>query len=152
MKGITADQFGSHVDEATLKVINELIDRKQDEIRWESSVTRTAIYLLVMFSAMVLYLLFFKQGSDFSPTLKGFREVLVSDPPFMIFSIGLIAGLIRLRHVSKEHEDADDDFEELRLELIERSEEFFSQQEQWHNRHHVFNYLQKEYDINLFHK
>lgn len=152
MKDLAADQFEAVMDEVTMKVLNELIDRKQEEKRWKSSITRTAFFLLVMFSALLAYFFLFKQGHNVTDTLFGFREKLFSDPAFVVLSLGLLAGLVRLQFVSKEHEEADDDFEDLRCEFIERCEDFFSDQEQWRSRHLVFDYFQKEYDINLFHK
>lgn len=152
MNGLAADQFGEQVDEVTRKVLNELIERKQEEKRWQQSVMRTALFLLVLFSAMLVYFFFFRHDENVVSAVFGFRESMVSNPTFMVLTCLLIVGLMRLKHVSKEHDDADDDFEDLRCEFIERSEDFFSEQEQWRNRHLIFDYFQKEYDINLFHK
>ncbi|HET7578587.1 MAG TPA: DUF2663 family protein [Bacillales bacterium] len=151
MDEITAEQFGKRISEVTLRVLNELVERKLEEKQCKSAVTRAGLFLMMVFVAFLLYIWSARERLFDGFSLAAFSAAF-SDPFLWILAAALLFGFFHLQHVSKKYEDADEDFEELRCELVDRSEELWSDPEQWKNRHHVFLYLEKEYRINLFHK
>lgn len=152
MEETTAKQFGSPMPEVTEKVLKELIKRKDEEKRWKSAVSKAGLILIILFAFLMFYFFSAKQGLMDRFSFTAFHAAVFSDPILWLFGLGLLFGFFRLQHVSKKYEEADDDFEELRCELIERSEELWSEPEEWRNRHHIFTLLEEEYGINLFHK
>lgn len=151
MKGMSGEPFDNHVSEVALKVVNELIERKREEARCKSVVVKTGLFLVMMFAVFLFYILTSKQELLSQFSFDAFR-IAFSDPFVWLLLLGLIIGFFRFQHVTKEYEEADDDYEELRTELIERSEELWSEPVEWKNRHRVFAFLEEEYDINLYHK
>lgn len=151
MKEITAEQFGKHMPAVTAKVLQELMDRKDEVTRWKNAAAKATLFLFVLLAVFLFYVFVIKQGllSRFSPGM--FRETL-SDPFIWLLAIGLIACFFRLRHVTAKYEEADDDYEALRCELIERSTELWPKLDQWEGRDRYFAYLENEYDINLYFK
>ncbi len=54
--------------------------------------------------------------------------------------------------MKKKYKKADDDYEAIRSDFIDRNEEWWSDEEQWEKRHIVFEFMKKNYNINIFHK
>lgn len=144
-------RFENLVPEVTGKVLHELVKRKKEEKRWKRAVGRTGMLLIALFAGLFLYFILEKQSIMDRFSFTAFLSVF-SDPYLCLFGMGLFLGFVRLQYVSKKYEDADDDFEELRCEIIDRGEELWSEPEEWRNRYHIFSLLEKEHDINLFHK
>lgn len=151
MEKLTAEQFGEQVPEVTRISLNELIERKQEKNRFKLAGTKAAIFLIVVFALLLLYTSITKQEllSRFSQQV--FQSV-VSDPIVLLLVGCVLFGFMQMQYFSKKHQEADDDFETLRFDLIERSEELWPDFKQWNNRHVVFAYMNETYDINLYHK
>ena len=79
-------------------------------------------------------------------------QALTSDIFFMVFVIIIVLCLLQLKYSKKKFEKAEKEFESLRMEVIERTVELWENEEHWKNRHKVFEVMEKEYDINLYHK
>jgi succinate dehydrogenase hydrophobic anchor subunit len=151
MKGMTKNSFDNDVPEVARKAVNELIERKREEARCKSAVVKTGLFLVMVFAVFLFYILSAKQELFSQFSFDAFRGAF-SDPFIWLLFLGLIVGFFRLQYVTKEYEEADEDYEALRTELIERSEELWSEPVEWQNRHRVFAFLEEEYDINLYHK
>ncbi|WP_085523517.1 DUF2663 family protein [Tuberibacillus sp. Marseille-P3662] len=65
---------------------------------------------------------------------------------------GIAVGSVAWKILNDKHDDADDDYNTLRAEMIDRSEELWGSELQGDHRTKVCRKLQKDYDINLFHK
>lgn len=127
-------------------MIDELIVRKKKLDTMEKLKTRTTISVIVVSVALFLF--------GFNWTGYG-----VLGLPFSINgSFGIILflcsalGVARLLHLNKKTDKADQEFEELREEFIQRSEDFWKEDHQWKKREFTFNQLLKKYDINVFYR
>ncbi|AZU63181.1 YpbF family protein [Neobacillus mesonae] len=44
------------------------------------------------------------------------------------------------------------EYQELRCEIVDRSKDLWKREEEWKNRHLIFEVMKKHYDINLYHE
>lgn len=151
MEKLGAEQFAEHIPEVTRVSLNALIERKQDKNRYKLAGIKAALFLIVMFAALMLYTTITKQALLNHFNQQAF-QALVSDPLILLLAACLLFGFMQIQYYGKKYQEADDDYEALRYDLIERSEESWPDPVQWRNRHVVFAFMEETYDINLYHK
>ena len=56
-------------------------------------------------------------------------------------------------NVLKQQKDKKEkEYQELRCEIVDRSKDLWKKEEEWKNRHLVFEIMKNKYDINLYHE
>lgn len=138
-------------DQATRKMLQKVVERKRKFDRLES------LHLMIMWSAIIiafgyflyLYLAIIK---PYSYSFATVFSVYV-DHSFNLFMLMLVIGLFGLMNVYRQKRDkAEKEFHALRCEIIDKSKDLWSKEDEWKNRHLVFEMMKKNYDINLFHE
>jgi hypothetical protein len=146
----TIKMLDKHTDEATKQTLQLLVDkkRKQDnfkkrEMRWRVSCCIT----LGLFLAYVYYFIFHDSYS-FSVSISYFfdRSVHFGVIMFITFQVGMIKYLLYKK------DKAEKEYHDLRKEMVKRSDDYWSQPNEWKQRHQVFEMMKKEFDINLYHE
>ena len=127
-------------------MIDELIVRKKKVEKLERTRNQTGISLFIL----LIGLLFF--GFDWTGYGLLGLPIHVKGSFGMLLFVCAAAGVARLMHVTKKTDKADHEFEELREELIQRSEDFWKDDHNWKQRETIFKQLVERYDINLFHR
>ena len=70
-----------------------------------------------------------------------------------MFLIGIsIIGFGAMNLLKQEKEKKEKEYQELRCEIVDRSKDLWKKEEEWKNRHIVFELMKKKYDINLYHE
>jgi hypothetical protein len=64
-------------------------------------------------------------------------------------AIGLYGYMVLIK---KKLDKAEKEFQLLRCEIINKSKQLWEKEEEWKNRHKVFEMMKKNYDINLYHE
>lgn len=124
-------------------IIEELIQRKKKASQLEGSRNRTSIGLILLFIALLIF------GVDTAHSG-------ILGTPFKLTTYGMLLLacmmfiVLRLLALQKKVDKAEDELEELREELIERSEDLWKQDEHWSTRKKVFDYILSVYGINLY--
>lgn len=133
----------------TYEILIELIERKEKEKIWKKRESLYGLCLILSFSGLILFLLFFQKNRIES--LPGLIRFL-NDPVFwMLGGACLVIAFIFLR-THHEAESAEDDFDELRKEVIDRGEELWPKEADGSTRYAVIQFLLKKKEINLFYK
>ncbi|HEU5138951.1 MAG TPA: DUF2663 family protein [Bacillales bacterium] len=151
MEEFKGQRFGMDLPEITIKLLSELVDRKEEAKRCKTGVMKVTLFLIVLFAVLLFYTFVVKQGV-LSHLSSGMFPSILSDPFIWLLVIGMVIGFFRLKQVTRKYEEAEDDYEALRCELIDRSEELWPKLDYWKNRHHLFKHLEMEHEINLYHK
>ncbi len=68
---------------------------------------------------------------------------------FLAAAIGLYGYMVLIK---KKLDKAEKEFQLLRCEIINKSKQLWEKEEEWKNRHKVFEMMKKNYDINLYHE
>lgn len=138
-------------DEATKKMLMKVVERKQ---KFDILTKR---HLLVMWSTIFitfcyfLYLYFFL-FEPYSYSFAAMFSIFVSKAS-SVFMLMLVMGLYGYMNLLREKRDkAEKEFHALRCEIIDKSKDLWKKEDQWQNRHLVFDMMKKNYDINLFHE
>jgi adenylate kinase len=63
-----------------------------------------------------------------------------------------IVGFGAMNLLKQQKEKKEKEYQELRCEIVDRSKDLWKKEEEWKNRHIVFEIMKKQYDINLYHE
>ena len=138
-------------DQATRKVLQKVVERKQ---RYEQLKSR---HLIVMWSTILIsffyfiylyYYLFQPYSYSFSAIFSSYVNQS-SNLYMLIFIIGLY-GFMNL--IRGKRDKAEKEFHALRCEIIDKSKDLWKKEDEWKNRHIVFEMMKENFDINLFHE
>ncbi len=130
-------------------LLEELVERKNAEIQFKGK-SQFYGYVLSCLLLGIGCLLWYELEKNSSLFVNGFSPSLM---PFFMLMVSLsIVAYFQLRKIAKKCKKAEEEFESLRLEILDRSDELFEGQLQWQNRHAVFKYLKDQHEINLYYK
>lgn len=138
-------------DPATKKMLLKVVERKQkfDKltkrhlfVMW-STILFTFCYFLFLYYFLVL---------PYSYSFAVLFSAFVNNR-WNLLILMLVVGLFGYMNLLREKRDkAEKEFHALRCEIIDKSKDLWHKDEQWDNRHLVFEMMKKNYDINLFHE
>jgi hypothetical protein len=137
------------VPEVGLQLLKTLVERKQREEYYEKQLTKWGITVFVFLFLGFLYI--FVKGL---PLLVNFSELskVLYDPIIWMITAAIIFSYYKLSKCKKSCKKAEEEFEKLRLEIIKRTGELWSDEKQWENRHFVFEFMKSHFHINLYHE
>jgi len=138
-------------DQATRRMLQKVVERKEKYDRLASR------HLIVMWSAILIsffyfiylyYFLFQPYSYSFSAIFSSYVNQ-TSNLYLLIFIIGLYGYMNLIRG---KRDKAEKEFHTLRCEIIDKSKDLWKKEDQWKNRHIVFEMMKENFDINLFHE
>lgn len=130
-------------------MLNELIERHEEYNKFERARFLWGLFALFCLGCLLMYsydLFFWQHG-----TIKGnILHFATSKPLFWLLIIILTIALVHVQHFMKKATKAEDEFEALRKEVIERNQELWEHDHSWAERDAIYEYMKKEHDINLY--
>ncbi|WP_217224706.1 DUF2663 family protein [Desertibacillus haloalkaliphilus] len=132
-------------------VLQELIDKKQEEKTYEARKLRWSLTTFLCLGVCLLYI-YFGQSLSTSGFAGSALHSLLSDRNFLFIVLLVSVCLMRVNFYTKKQEKAEDDYEALRIETVERCSELWDTPEQWNKREKAFQLLKETYGVNLYHK
>ncbi|TYS87405.1 DUF2663 family protein [Rossellomorea aquimaris] len=142
-------KFGEWTDQATGQMLHNLIDKKQ---KFDKA---KAVHLYTLWATMFASFFFLYYVTKFvlgpySYSFAAMFSVFVSSSFHLIITMLLVGlfGATRILYEKKEKKEKE--YHALRCEIIDRSKDLWKE-EAWKKRHHVYEKMKKEWDINLFH-
>jgi hypothetical protein len=145
------ENLDGRTDPATKKMLHNVVQRKR---KFDKFKKRHLIVMLATIGMTGLFLayLYLTTIKPFSYSFYEVFSVFVSRTLNLYF-LTLTAGLFGLMNLLKEkREKAEKEFHALRCEIIDKSKDLWKKEDEWKNRHLVFEMMKKTYDINLFHE
>ncbi|MFC7370480.1 DUF2663 family protein [Fictibacillus iocasae] len=142
------EDYRNMVPDATKQMLTVLIQKKAEKEKWKSLLNQWG------FSFMFILVLFWVYASFTIADLTGQEGAgrLLSDPVVWICGLFCMLSGFQLMRLRKKHGKADDEYESARRDFIDRNEEWWSEREQWDNRHLVLEFMKNEYNINVINK
>jgi hypothetical protein len=138
-------------DQATRKMLQKVVERKQkyDQLHY--------LHLIVMWSTICISFSYFLYlyYSIFTPYSYSFATMfsVYVNHSVHLFMLMCVIGLFGMMNVFRQKRDkAEKEFHALRCEIIDKSKDLWKQEDQWKNRHIVFEMMKKNFDINLYHE
>ena len=137
------------LDEVTKEMLLAVIEKKK---KWERLEKRTTILQVASFVGLAAFLLYVIANVSAVATWSE-RLAWFFAAPVHIFILLLLCTVYWLAVYYKgKSEKAEDDFHALRCEIIQKSIDLWKDEEQWNGRHRLFEWLKREYDINLYYE
>ncbi len=131
-------------------MLDELVLRQEKLTRMERARIYWALFVLACLAALLFFsydLLTWRQS-----TITGnLLNVATSEPLLLILVALIIIGMMQVRLFVKKSTKAEDEFESLRKEVIERNSELWEGDHLWQQREAIYSYMKKNYGINLYH-
>ncbi|MDQ0213726.1 hypothetical protein J2S13_000120 [Oikeobacillus pervagus] len=142
--------FNNGTDQATKQMLQALIDRKRKFEQLNKRYTIT-MWVTVFFCFFYMYMLY---KTIIKPYSYSFFDIFSSavrrSDMFLLFIVAV--ALFGIMKIWKDQKDkAEDEFHALRCEIIDRSKDLWKN-EAWAKRHQLFEFMKKDYGINLYHE
>ncbi|WP_018660468.1 YpbF family protein [Heyndrickxia acidiproducens] len=143
-------RLGEGTDEATKQMLQNVVKRKREFERYRKR------HLLIMWTSIFYtfgwaYYLYAAFIEPFSYSLFKIFSIIAAHQ----VQLGLLLVTAALWGMSKiwfdKREKAEKEYHALRCEIVDRSKDLWKG-ESWQSRHKVFEMMQKEFDINLYHE
>ncbi|GAF65335.1 DUF2663 family protein [Alkalihalobacillus trypoxylicola] len=130
-------------------MLTELINRKKKMDKHEKAKINWSIFVFTSMAIAFIYIIYTYFIHTASTNIRQFFTLNTST--ILLIMITTL-GVLQVKYFKKKEEKAEKEYEELRLEIIERSPEFWQEDQDWSKRHLIFTQIKSENDINLFHK
>ena len=144
-------ELDNRTDLATRQMLQGVVKRKQKFDRFK---TRHLIvmWLAVGVTAVFLHRLYTTIIKPYSYSVYDMFSNFVGQETNLYFLVA-VGGLFGLMNLLKEkREKAEKEFHALRCETIDKSKDLWKKEDEWKNRHLVYETMKKHYDINLYHE
>ncbi|RBW70318.1 DUF2663 family protein [Bacillus taeanensis] len=137
------------VPEVALELLKTLVERKQKEEHYEKELIKWGITVFVFLLLGFIYICV-----TGLPLLISFSQLtkVLFDPIVWIIGAAAMFSYYKLNKCKKTCKKAEEEFEKLRLEIIKRTGELWSDEKQWESRHFVFEFMKSHFHINLYHE
>jgi hypothetical protein len=141
----------NRTDQATRNMLESVVKRKK---KFDLLKLRHLVVMwLTMFFALSFFVhLYYSVMQPYSYSFAAMFSAFVNDSLnfyFMVF-VGGIYGFMNLLREKKEK--AEKEYHALRCEIIDKSKDLWKKEDEWKNRHIVYEMMKKNYDINLYHE
>ncbi|MCM3566759.1 YpbF family protein [Neobacillus mesonae] len=147
----TPIQLLDHTDPATKQMLENLRKRKA---KFDIAEKRHfySIYGTLGFAFLFCCYFYFNIAEHNSYSFFAmFSAALKDGLNLILFSITLISyGAMNVFRKQKDKKEKE--YQELRCEIVDRSKDLWKKEEEWKNRHLIFEVMKKHYDINLYHE
>ncbi|NUK31224.1 YpbF family protein [Parageobacillus sp. VR-IP] len=138
------------IDEVTRQMLIGVIEKKQ---KWERLKKKVFSLQLVtfggfaLFSIYILFYLIFPSGT-WAELINGFLGKTVH----LYILLLLFTSYWAVLYYKGKCDKAEEEFHSLRCEIIQKSIDLWKDEQQWKERHKLFEMMKKEYDINLYYE
>lgn len=148
---IEIEKLDEKTDLATKKMLQNVIDRKKKFDLYKSRHI-LSVWLTIGLISIYFYFLYVNVLKPYSYSFAEIFSVYVQNPANLYF-LTLTAGVYGLMILLKEKRDkAEKEFHALRCEIVDRSKDLWKKEEEWKQRHVIFEMMKKSFDINLYHE
>ncbi|HHW35978.1 MAG TPA: DUF2663 family protein [Bacillales bacterium] len=128
-----------------LKILKKKHQKKESELKFYKG---ALVLIAAFFLAYVLLFTVLPYRFHYSSMIS----VLINDVYHYVFVGGLATIHYRLKFLDKKAEKAEKEYNALRSEVIQRTEELWPKGEKWNNRHRFLKEMKEKHDINLYYE
>ncbi|ODA15177.1 MULTISPECIES: YpbF family protein [Geobacillus] len=137
------------LDEVAKEMLMAVIEKKK---KWERLEKRTLLLQAAAFSGLAVFLLYLLAKAAAFGTWGERIAWFFAAPAHVLILLLLSTVYWAAVYYKGKSEKAEDDFHALRCEIIQKSIDLWQDQEQWNGRHRLFEWMKREYGINLYYE
>ncbi|MDP4087134.1 MAG: YpbF family protein [Bacillota bacterium] len=140
-----------NTDQATKQMLENV--RKRKEKFDKSKRLHTMVIWATLTTASIYFgYLYFTIAKLYSYSFAAMFSAFVNNSNNLYFLV-VTVGLYGFMNVLKQKMDKKEkEYHELRCEIVDRSKDLWKKEQEWKNRHVVFEMMKNNYDINLYHE
>ncbi|UQD52586.1 DUF2663 domain-containing protein [Bacillus methanolicus] len=138
-------------DQATKEMLESVVKRKRKFDRFKFR-HLFVMWLTIAFGFFFFIYLYYTVMKPYSYSFEAMFSAFVNKSVnfyLLVINVG-IYGLMNL--LREKREKAEKEYHALRCEIIDKSKDLWKKEDEWKNRHIVFEMMKKKYDINLYHE
>lgn len=140
-----------NTDQATKQMLENVRKRKKkfdNTKRWHY----LSIYATLIFAFSFFVYFYYTIAAHYSYSFLAMLSATLNDA-ITIYLIAIsILGFGAMNLLKQQKEKKEKEYHDLRCEIVDRSKDLWKKEEEWKNRHIVFEIMKKQYDINLYHE
>ncbi|MDP4083912.1 MAG: YpbF family protein [Bacillota bacterium] len=140
-----------NTDQATKQMLENVRKRK---VKFDKLKKRHNLFIMAtlseiaLFFAYLYYTVIKPDSYSFAAMFSAFVRHSLN-----LYLLALTVGMYGYMDVlRKQREKKEKEYHELRCEIVDRSKDLWKKEEDWANRHLVFEMMKNKYDINLYHE
>ncbi|WP_282155666.1 YpbF family protein [Cytobacillus gottheilii] len=144
-------ELDHRTDQATRQMLQKVVDKKKkfDKLKlWHLYV----MWAVVIASFLYFLLLYKNVMEPYSYSFEAMFSAFVHLPLNMYMLVFIVALYGFMNVLKEKREKADKEFNALRCEIIDKSKDLWKKEEEWKNRHLVYEMMKKTFDVNLYHE
>ncbi|WP_066060894.1 DUF2663 family protein [Neobacillus soli] len=140
-----------YTDQATKQMLENVRKRKE---KFESTKKWHffSIQATLLFAFTFLIYFYFIIAKDYSYSFLAMFSASLNDAVNVLLLGITLIGFGSMNVLKQQKEKKEKEYQELRCEIVDRSKDLWKKEEEWQNRHIVFEVMKKKYDINLYHE
>lgn len=145
------EDLDNRTDPATKQMLQKVIERKEkfEKLKFRHFIV---MWSLVFICFLYFYYLYKFLLTPFSYSFASMFSEFVNQSA-NLYALVIIIGLYGYMNLLREKRDkAEKEFHALRCEIIDKSKDLWKKEDEWKNRHKVFEIMKKNFDINLYHE
>lgn len=147
----TIQMLDERTDQAARQMLQKVVERKRKFDRYKArhlAVMWAGVFVSFFYLIYLYYTVMEPYSYSFASMFSAFASNSVN-----LYLLFLAGGLYGTMNLFKEKKDkAEKEYHALRCEIVDRSKDLWKKEEEWKNRHIVFEMMKKNYDINLYHE
>lgn len=141
--------LSDHTDQATKQMLQNVVDRKKKFERLEKK-HRNVLWLTIITAASFIIYLYLNIINPYSYSFYEMFSRFVNEFNHVFLLICTIGLYGYLTIIQKKVDKAEKEYQLLRCEIVSKSKVLWEDETAWKNRHHVFDMMKREFDINLY--
>jgi hypothetical protein len=138
-------------DPATKQMLENVVKKKRKFDKYKFAHNFSIVLTLVLTSWFLSYF-YHLIGNYSSYSFLDLFSIFIGQEINVLFLLTIIGIYFGMNVLKKQRDKFEKEFHGLRCEIVDRSKDLWKKEEEWKNRHVVFEMMKKEYDINLFHE
>jgi hypothetical protein len=145
------EMLDNRTDPATKQMLKNVVNKKKkfDDFKFNHNLS---IIITLIFTSSFLFYLYHTIFNVYSYSFFEMFSVFLENDFNLWFLLTTIGMYGLMNFLKTKREKAEKEFHALRGEIVDRSKDLWKKEEEWKNRHIVFEMMKEKYDINLFHE
>ncbi|MET3696148.1 uncharacterized protein DUF2663 [Bacillus oleivorans] len=144
-------KIGDWTDQATKQLLQLAVNKKRKFDKFKRY-HLLSVWCTVISAFLFLY---YVNNTVIEPYSDSFQLMISAfvDHPYHLYMVLIVGGSFGGMNVlRKKRSKAEDEYHELRREIVDRSKDLWKHEEAWRKRHLVLDMMKKEFNINLYHE
>lgn len=132
-------------------MLQELVERKRKYDALKATGNKFRLLTFILFALYLIYLTIFVI-QPYSHSFETLISIYLNNSFHLVSLLIIITGYSIVLFYDKKVKKAENEYDDLRCEIIRKSSELWPQPNLWNKREKVYEVMKREFDINLYYE